>query len=64
MPSQVKEKYRSALIHAYLAGTPFAEFFNTPMPFSIPLDYRFEHMHVVGGSGHGKTQFFTKPDAQ
>jgi len=57
LPTQVKEKNPHALIHAYLAGTPFAEFFNTPMPFSIPLDKRFEHMHVVGGSGHGKTQF-------
>jgi len=57
LPTQVKEKNPSALIHAYLAGTPFAEFFNKPMPFSIPLEKRFEHMHVVGGSGHGKTQF-------
>jgi hypothetical protein len=45
-----------ALIATYLDATPFADFFQTPLPFSIPLQARFEHMHIVGGSGHGKTQ--------
>lgn len=44
------------LVATYLAGTPFADFLQTPLPFSIPLHARFEHMHIVGGSGHGKTQ--------
>ena len=26
------------------------------MPFSIPFSARFEHTHILGGSGHGKTQ--------
>jgi hypothetical protein len=55
-PTQMKDKNPQVLVQAYLSGTPFTEFFNTPMPFSIPLKERFEHMHVVGGSGHGKTQ--------
>jgi hypothetical protein len=44
------------VIATYLDGTPLANFIQTPVPFSIPLQARFEHMHIVGGSGHGKTQ--------
>ena len=28
----------------------------TPVPFEIPFQTRFEHTHIVGGTGHGKTQ--------
>jgi hypothetical protein len=55
-PSQAKGKSHEELIGAYLAGTPFTTFFSTMVPFTIPTAARFEHMHVVGGSGHGKTQ--------
>jgi uncharacterized protein DUF87 len=44
------------MVAAYLGGTPLAAFVETPLPFSIPLQTRFEHMHIVGGAGHGKTQ--------
>jgi len=44
------------MVRAYLAGTPFLDLFLTPVPFAIPLQSRFEHQWVVGGSGHGKTQ--------
>jgi hypothetical protein len=44
------------LVTSYLQDTPLLNFFETPLPFSIPLKSRFEHMHIVGGSGHGKTQ--------
>jgi len=44
------------LVEAYLAGTPFKDLFLTPVPFVLPEHLRFEHMHIVGGSGHGKTQ--------
>jgi Type IV secretion-system coupling protein DNA-binding domain len=40
----------------YLAHTPLQEYFQTALPFAIPLSARFEHTHIVGGSGHGKTQ--------
>jgi hypothetical protein len=40
----------------YLNETPFPDFLTTALPFAIPLDSRFEHMHILGGSGHGKTQ--------
>jgi Type IV secretion-system coupling protein DNA-binding domain len=44
------------LIREYLAGTPLQGYFESLVPFSLPLSSRFEHTHVVGGSGHGKTQ--------
>lgn len=44
------------MVTAYLGGTPLAAFVETPLPFSLPLETRFEHMHIVGGAGHGKTQ--------
>ncbi|MDO8973949.1 type IV secretory system conjugative DNA transfer family protein [Reyranella sp.] len=40
----------------YLDGTPWKRFFDTRLPLSIPFPVRFEHTHIVGGSGHGKTQ--------
>ena len=44
------------LIETYLANTPFRDLLLTPVPFAIPRQSRFEHMHIVAGSGHGKTQ--------
>jgi hypothetical protein len=44
------------LIDTYLRGTPLRDLFKLKTPFAIPDDRRFEHMHLVAGSGHGKTQ--------
>ena len=44
------------LVTEYLAGTPFKEFFLTPVPFHIPLETRYEHTHILAAQGHGKTQ--------
>ena len=44
------------LARNYLNGTPFLDLLLTPVPFAIPLQSRFEHHWIVGGSGHGKTQ--------
>lgn len=44
------------LIKGYLSGTPFLALFMTPLPFALPQQTRFEHHHIVAGSGHGKTQ--------
>lgn len=41
----------------YLADTPFLDLFQTPLPITIPDETFFSHMHIVGGSGAGKTQF-------
>ncbi len=44
------------MIAAYLNGTPLPALANTPVPFVIPIETRFEHTHIVAGIGHGKTQ--------
>jgi hypothetical protein len=44
------------LIETYLRGTPLREAFRLRTPFSVPDERRFEHLHMVAGSGHGKTQ--------
>jgi hypothetical protein len=56
MPTKMKGKSPSELVQMYLNETPFPGFFTTNLPFAIPLKTRFSHMHIVGGSGHGKTQ--------
>lgn len=40
----------------YLKGTPFLDLFQERVPFAFADAQRFEHMHIVAGSGHGKTQ--------
>jgi hypothetical protein len=44
------------MAETYLARTPLLGLFLCPIPFSIPDDIRFEHTHIVAGTGHGKTQ--------
>ncbi len=44
------------LLDTYLKGTPLRDAFRLRTPFSIPDERRFEHLHMVSGSGHGKTQ--------
>lgn len=55
-PSEAQENVPARLAELYLQGTPWLQFFLTPLPFAIPFPARFEHTHIVGGSGHGKTQ--------
>lgn len=43
------------LVEVYLAGTPFLPLFKAPVPLPIKNDDRFNHMHILGGSGAGKT---------
>ncbi|WP_425416881.1 type IV secretory system conjugative DNA transfer family protein [Oricola indica] len=40
----------------YLKGTPLIDLFAIRIPFGIPEATRFEHTHIIAGSGHGKTQ--------
>lgn len=56
MPTEAKGLSAGALVDAYLAHTPFKDFFEAALPVSIPEQVRFEHCHIVGGTGHGKTQ--------
>lgn len=41
---------------AFLKGTPFEALKTAQLPLAIPAAQRGEHWHLLGGSGHGKTQ--------
>ncbi|MEW6312979.1 MAG: hypothetical protein AB1513_02855 [Pseudomonadota bacterium] len=56
MPSEHRDTAPEHLIEVYMGGTPFHDFFYQTLPFAIPFPARFEHTHIVAGSGHGKTQ--------
>lgn len=55
IPACSSELPPEELVKTYLAGTPFVDLLLTPVPFEIPLQTRFEHHWIIGGSGHGKT---------
>jgi Type IV secretion-system coupling protein DNA-binding domain len=60
LPSRQKNKTARELADAYLGGTPLHPILDVSVPFSIPEELRFEHCHIVGGTGHGKTQLMQK----
>jgi hypothetical protein len=43
-------------VQSYLGGTPLVPLFDQTLDFTIRTESRFEHHHIVAGSGHGKTQ--------
>ena len=52
-PKDYKGDY---VVETYLSGTSLTDLFKLKSPFTIPERSRFEHTHIVAGSGHGKTQ--------
>ncbi len=60
MPPDAKSLSDDELVEQYLVGTPFRKFFNTEVPLPLNEQARFEHSHILGGTGHGKTQFIQK----
>jgi len=56
LPLEKKDVSPGDLVEMYLAGTPFYDLLTTPVPLQIPEAVRFEHTHIVAGTGHGKTQ--------
>lgn len=56
MPSKFDAKTPEDLVGTYLSGTPFLDLFDGEELFTIPQSARFEHHHIIAGSGHGKTQ--------
>lgn len=44
------------IVRAYLGGTALKDFFLTPVPLKFTYEDRFNHTHICGGSGAGKTQ--------
>ncbi|HEV7227744.1 type IV secretory system conjugative DNA transfer family protein [Brevundimonas sp.] len=59
-PQDQKGKSPSDLARLYLGGTPLLDVLELPVPFHIPEEARFEHCHIVGGTGHGKTQLMQR----
>lgn len=43
-------------VKTVMKRTPFHDFLLTPVPLKFDHETRFSHVHVVGGSGAGKTQ--------
>jgi uncharacterized protein DUF87 len=56
LPTETKGKSPIELVELYLTGTPFEAFFTSIQPLVIPDQSRFEHCHILGGTGHGKSQ--------
>lgn len=56
LPEQFDAKSPEHMVTTYLGGTPLLPLFNQKLDFTIPTKARFEHHHIVAGSGHGKTQ--------
>ncbi len=54
-PDIVKEPPEK-LVDSYFRDTPLHRLLLAPVPLVIPMAIRFEHTHIVAGSGHGKTQ--------
>lgn len=60
LPTAHKSKNGSELAELYLRGSPLKALLDIAVPFHIPAQARFEHCHIVGGTGHGKTQLMQK----
>jgi hypothetical protein len=59
MPDKHKGTARET-VATYLNNTPFESLFFAPVPLSFTDEQRFEHTHIVGGTGHGKTQLLQR----
>jgi len=55
LPSECREPV-AALPDLFTSGTPFRGIFDLPVDLVVPRESRFEHCHIVAGTGHGKTQ--------
>ncbi|MEM9839495.1 MAG: ATP-binding protein [Pseudomonadota bacterium] len=56
LPSKSDLRDPEELVGTYLNGTPLVDLFAGDVDITIPTASRFEHHHLVAGSGHGKTQ--------
>jgi hypothetical protein len=59
-PLLQKGKSPAELSRMYLGSTPLGNLLDLPVPFKVPEEARFEHCHIVGGTGHGKTQLLQR----
>jgi hypothetical protein len=56
LPTENRTQDSAFLVSGYLGNTPLEGFFRSELPFAIPFPARFEHTHVIGGTGQGKSQ--------
>lgn len=56
LPTKQSSIPEQKLFEAYLGGTPISSLCTFPLCIALPRTTRFEHHHIVAGSGHGKTQ--------
>ena len=56
LPSMVRDAEPESLAHRYLADTPIGDLLMTRINAPLSDGLRFEHTHIIGGTGHGKTQ--------
>ena len=55
-PTQERTFPPTELVQRYLADTPYEAALTTDISLHLPREVRFEHCHILGGTGHGKTQ--------
>ncbi|MCH8240923.1 MAG: DUF87 domain-containing protein, partial [Proteobacteria bacterium] len=56
LPNHCAKEPAIEVVSRYFANTPLCDLLTAPVPFALPQTARFEHCHVLGGIGHGKTQ--------
>ncbi len=56
LPTRSQIKDPNELAESYIGATPFIDVLSQTTRLAIPTKTRFEHMHVVAGTGHGKSQ--------
>jgi hypothetical protein len=59
-PNSKDDEPPAQVADAYLRYLPARNLLDIPIPFRIPEEARFEHCHIVGGTGHGKTQLLQR----
>lgn len=55
-PPQYASDRSRELLDVYAGSTPFVPLLSSAVTLPIPRSIRFEHTHIVAGTGHGKTQ--------
>ncbi|WP_300394148.1 type IV secretion system DNA-binding domain-containing protein [Henriciella sp.] len=56
LPTRSRLSTALEIVRAYLGSTPAEDLFAMEATLRIPEWVRFEHMHMLGGTGHGKSQ--------
>ena len=56
LPAEDADGAPYEVAECYLQNTPLLDILMTPIGFDFDTASRLEHWHLIGGSGHGKTQ--------